>query len=39
LRRGAEFVDAFTMARICEDAAAAASDEEALRRVQELLKC
>ncbi len=38
LRRGAGFVDAFTMARICEDAAAAASNEEVLRRVQELLK-
>jgi putative acetyltransferase len=38
LRRGAEFVDAFTMARICENAAAVASNEEALRRVQEMLK-
>ncbi len=38
LRRGTEFVDAFTMARIVDDAVAATSKEEALRRIQELLE-
>ncbi len=38
LRRGDDFVDAFTMARIREDAAVATSKEEALQRIQALLE-
>jgi L-phenylalanine/L-methionine N-acetyltransferase len=38
LRRGTWFVDAFTMARICDAAGVAASKEEALLRIQGMLE-